>query len=194
MSSESLLHTDDNFADDKSRLERYGEDGTLLQRSVRPWKSILALQIAVFVASLTFSVSWFWMSTQNRTCMVNEPHVASPLWEAVRYQEHHMDVDLFKPSAFKGEPRPELRAAWDGVVNTTLILVDEQDLQNIGERTDNAHGVVTANGEKKYFAMVGVAHQLHCVDLIRKYIWRDHYPDYLAFQDEESTIHEHVGK
>ncbi|KAI5865341.1 hypothetical protein GGS23DRAFT_594879 [Durotheca rogersii] len=53
----------------------------------------------------------------------------------------------------------------------------------------------THNAKKlgdKYFASVDVFHQLHCLDLIRKYIFRNHYPDFMAFQDSEYAIFNHV--
>lgn len=68
------------------------------------------------------------------------------------------------------------------------MLVDEQDLLDIGESIENA-----TMFKDKYFAMVGVFHQLHCVDLIRKYLFREYYPTYSAFEDSEATVLEHVG-
>lgn len=70
----------------------------------------------------------------------------------------------------------------------SLVLVDDQDLLNIDQRIEDAAGI-----DGKYFAIISVAHQLHCVDLIRKYMFREHYPDYPAFKDSESMIVEHVG-
>ena len=62
-------------------------------------------------------------------------------------------------------------------------------MRALGQPTDNAKRF----GEK-YFAYVDVFHQLHCLDLVRKYRYRDYYPDYIAFQDDEDVITYHVGK
>lgn len=45
-----------------------------------------------------------------------------------------------------------------------------------------------------YFATVEVYHQLHCLDITRKYIWRDYYQDVDTFQDPPEMVWEHVGK
>ncbi|PLB55081.1 hypothetical protein P170DRAFT_432620 [Aspergillus steynii IBT 23096] len=99
----------------------------------------------------------------------------------------HFHADLHGTSRFTGAIRPELDAAWESVVETNLILIDEQSMDALKEPKENA----TKLGDK-YFAVVEVFHQLHCVDLIRKYIHRDNYPDYMAFQDPESTVLAHV--
>jgi hypothetical protein len=46
----------------------------------------------------------------------------------------------------------------------------------------------------RFFAYVDVFHQLHYLDLVRKYIVREHYKDFMAFQDTEDRILYHVGK
>ncbi|KAF9882665.1 hypothetical protein FE257_005659, partial [Aspergillus nanangensis] len=111
----------------------------------------------------------------------------SPLWDVVSYQPTVFDADIHGPSPFRGKVRPELDEAWDTTTNTSLILIDEQEMKALGESTHQAAKVGT-----KYFAVVEVFHQLHCVDLIRKYIHRDDYRDYMAFQDDEETILAHV--
>jgi len=61
----------------------------------------------------------------------------------------------------------------------------------------NALGQPIHNAKRygdKYFAYIDVFHQLHCLDLVRKYIFRDYYHSYIAFQDTEEQIFFHVGK
>ena len=45
-----------------------------------------------------------------------------------------------------------------------------------------------------YFATVEVYHQLHCLDITRKYIWRDYYQDVDTFQAPPDMVWEHVSK
>lgn len=70
-----------------------------------------------------------------------------------------------------------------------MILITEEDMNRINESTQNAYKL---NG--KYFALVAAFHQLHCVDLLRKYIYRESYLEYIAFHDSESMISNHVGE
>lgn len=69
-----------------------------------------------------------------------------------------------------------------------MILISEEDMKRLEEPTENAFG---HNG--KYFAIVDGFHQLHCVDLLRKYIYRENYPDYIAFHGSTSMVSWHVG-
>jgi hypothetical protein len=68
-------------------------------------------------------------------------------------------------------------------------LIDEDAMNALGQPTHNAKKY----GDK-YFAYIDVFHQLHCLDLVRKYIFRDHYPSYIAFQDTDERILYHVGE
>ncbi|KAG9236248.1 hypothetical protein BJ875DRAFT_337318, partial [Amylocarpus encephaloides] len=43
-----------------------------------------------------------------------------------------------------------------------------------------------------YIGYIDVFHQLHCLDLIRKYIYRAGYPDHADFQDTPERILWHV--
>lgn len=75
------------------------------------------------------------------------------------------------------------------MLTDSLILIDEEAMMSLKQPTHNAKKL----GDK-YFAYVDVFHQLHCLDLVRKYTFRDHYPDFMAFQDSEDIIFNHVGE
>lgn len=70
-----------------------------------------------------------------------------------------------------------------------MILVDDTVMNALGESTSNAK---SKNG--RYYAMVEVFHQLHCLNLIRKYTWRHLYRDDKSFQTTRGYLWEHVGK
>ena len=52
----------------------------------------------------------------------------------------------------------------------------------------------TKGKDGHYYATVEVFHQLHCLDITRKFIWRDHYSHVDTFQDPPDMVWEHVGK
>lgn len=74
-------------------------------------------------------------------------------------------------------------------IEDSLVLVDKDAMNALGQPIHNAKRY----GDK-YFAYIDVFHQLHCLDLVRKYIFRDYYPSYIAFQDTEERILFHVGE
>lgn len=71
-----------------------------------------------------------------------------------------------------------------------MILIDKEGMAAIHQSSDNAKGV---NGS--YYALIEVYHQLHCLNLIRKYLWRSYYSEDISFQRTgASQIWEHVGE
>jgi len=70
-----------------------------------------------------------------------------------------------------------------------MILIDEPGMVAIHQPSETAKGV---NGS--YYALVEVYHELHCLNLVRKYIWRDDYSEDISFQGPESQVLEHVGQ
>jgi hypothetical protein len=70
-----------------------------------------------------------------------------------------------------------------------MILIDEAGMAAIHQPSENAKRV---NGS--YYALVEVYHELHCLNLVRKYIWRDDYSEDISFQGPESQVLEHVGQ
>jgi hypothetical protein len=70
-----------------------------------------------------------------------------------------------------------------------LILLSEEEMGRLGHTVEGA-----ARQGKSYIALVEVFHQIHCVDMIRKFIFREHYPDWNALQGPSQGILDHVGK
>ena len=69
-----------------------------------------------------------------------------------------------------------------------MILVDDETLQSFDPTPKPSKGI-----EDQYYATVEVYHQLHCLDITRKFIWRDHYAHVDTFQDPPEMVWEHVG-
>lgn len=70
-----------------------------------------------------------------------------------------------------------------------MILVNQETLQSFDPTSKPSKGI---NGH--YYATVEVFHQLHCLDITRKFIWRNHYEHVDTFQDPPKMVWEHVGK
>ncbi|KDR76723.1 hypothetical protein GALMADRAFT_33089, partial [Galerina marginata CBS 339.88] len=82
------------------------------------------------------------------------------------------------PSIYRGNPTPELDAAWqkisqDGKLKYTRLTLNQ--LQAIGK--DDTPSKVRFREEDGggYAAALEVSHQLHCLDLLRKYSYREYY-------------------
>ncbi|KAK4187191.1 hypothetical protein QBC35DRAFT_385399 [Podospora australis] len=97
------------------------------------------------------------------------------------------DAELGAPSVFKGQPRKELDDAWGAIVDQPMILVNKETLE--------AYDPTSKPSKSKsghYYATVEVYHQLHCLDITREFIWRDHYQHVDTFQDPPEMVWERV--
>ena len=105
-------------------------------------KLFLGLNVVLFVFSIAILSTAIAITAIGDTPLprcIEEPHIAckshswcccycihqadlraAPAWEAVTYHEQQLQVDLFDTSPFKGQPRPELDAAWNGILNSML--------------------------------------------------------------------------
>ena len=70
-----------------------------------------------------------------------------------------------------------------------MIMVDHETLL----ATDQAPKP-TKGKDGHFYATVETYHQLRCLDITRKYIWRDYYQDVDTFQDPQEMLWEHVGE
>jgi hypothetical protein len=70
-----------------------------------------------------------------------------------------------------------------------MILANEKILQSFDLTSKPSKGI---NGH--YYATVEVFHQLHCLDITRKFIWRNRYGHIDTFQDPPEMVWEHVGE
>ena len=72
-------------------------------------------------------------------------------------------------NAFTGEPRPELDEAWHDLVRNDNIHVPASEITRF-----NLSSIELADGSG-VVAQLGVFHALHCLKMIRHFIYKDHY-------------------
>ncbi|KAL2212808.1 hypothetical protein CC79DRAFT_1318717 [Sarocladium strictum] len=104
----------------------------------------------------------------------------SPLNEAIDYYEADLENEFDQQTIYRGPPTPELENAWDELwridpvafpvdkltlVNRSEGVLNGQKLARLGDGSEDAP--VAANFE--------VFHQLHCLNYLRQYTWRDWY-------------------
>ncbi|KAK2009853.1 hypothetical protein LZ32DRAFT_630560 [Colletotrichum eremochloae] len=105
--------------------------------------------------------------------------VWSPLVEAVQYEERDW-VSIFatKNSPFTGPPTRELESNWDAIIEVPSVIIPSNRVPSLNR--DIKQGFVPVNNDSLtpgYVAGVEVFHHLHCVNVLRQYLWRDSYPE-----------------
>ena len=70
-----------------------------------------------------------------------------------------------------------------------FLLVNDTGVRALGQSLDEA-----VNLDGLYFALPEYYHQMHCLDIIRRFIRRPQYSDFVIFQRSEEEVMGHVGK
>lgn len=74
-------------------------------------------------------------------------------------------------------------------------MISQEELDRLGLPRNSLKVKDPATGKEGYRAAVEVFHQLHCLNLLRQYIYRDYYKDiYSDIQEEEMGLKGHVGE
>ncbi|KAK7182248.1 hypothetical protein PSPO01_11721 [Paraphaeosphaeria sporulosa] len=91
--------------------------------------------------------------------------------------------DDFEQSPYAGLPSSSIDAAWHYLLEPTTIRVTPGELNR-----SNQTSVPLPGGG--YMAWLGVFHELHCIKMVRQWVYRDHYyPNITEDEFEESSIH-----
>ncbi|KAF8907012.1 hypothetical protein CPB84DRAFT_1769237 [Gymnopilus junonius] len=126
---------------------------------------------------LFMSALFFCLWIRARTQRPEEP-VYSPANEAVEYLNSLTTFNgtFNHPSEFRGHPTPEIDAAWmrisQGVKPTRLTL--EQVLK-VGKKDSPSKVKFRDEDGGGYMASMEVTHQLHCLNMLRKYTYHEYY-------------------
>lgn len=100
----------------------------------------------------------------------------SPAVEAVEYLDVRFNGTLHKPSVSKGEPSPELDAAWNSIIfNMKPLQISSETLAKLGK--DKRPSLTRLPGEYggEYLVSMEITHHLHCLNMLRKYLDYDYY-------------------
>lgn len=112
------------------------------------------------------------------------------------YRRVKFNGTLDYPSIYRGDPSPEIDAAWDNLENVRVTSITEEEVLKIGKTTDAIK--IPSQFGGGYMASVEVNHQLHCLNFLRKSLVPAYYapPSHHAsveFTDQPSMIATHQG-
>lgn len=74
-------------------------------------------------------------------------------------------------------------------------MISQDELDRLGLPRNSLKVTDPATGKEGYRAAVEVFHQLHCLNLLRQYVYKEYYVNiYSDIQDEEEALKGHIGK
>ncbi|KUJ15076.1 uncharacterized protein LY89DRAFT_589180 [Mollisia scopiformis] len=95
----------------------------------------------------------------------------APALEAVEYITQDFSDAFNSTSIYRGPPTRELEDAWEKLTFKHAIEVPEDKIHGLN-RTEADHlRRVPSDVGTGYVALIEVFHQLHCLNLIRRYTW-----------------------
>ncbi|KAL9011506.1 MAG: hypothetical protein Q9173_003652 [Seirophora scorigena] len=98
----------------------------------------------------------------------------------------HIIFHNLSQSGFAGEPSPDIDASWDGMLAPMNIRVSEVELAR-----ENVESVALPE-DGGYLAWIGSFHQLHCLNMLRKWIYHDYYHAGMT-RAQTTHLQSHVG-
>ncbi|KAL9046167.1 MAG: hypothetical protein Q9214_000929, partial [Letrouitia sp. 1 TL-2023] len=119
----------------------------------------------------------------------------SPALEAVGdwTDIHRLNGSFRFPSVWRGEPSPEVDAAWSRITDVGAFQISEEEMKRVDPTF--ADGAVRLSPKQGggHMASLEVFHQLHCVNLVRQYTYKDYYQDKAtSFEDPPDLLRIHV--
>ncbi|KAJ8120079.1 hypothetical protein ONZ43_g3123 [Nemania bipapillata] len=120
----------------------------------------------------------------------------------VEYYDTDFENEFAHKTKYRGPPTPEIEAAWDQIWNLGSVEVPLDGPARLGKAHENlVH--IDSDETRGYTGMLEVFHQLHCLNLIRQYTWKDYYDEHMrewldtghnhALVDLNVTNHHSVG-
>ncbi|TGO30055.1 hypothetical protein BPAE_0008g00470 [Botrytis paeoniae] len=98
--------------------------------------------------------------------------IYTPIRDAIVKEKKIIDVSVLHGNPLKGPPSPELDEAWSRLLMNANVRVSAEDLEKAG-----VESIPLNDGSGKYYAILDVYHQLHCLKYIRHYMYKDIYDD-----------------
>ncbi|KAK2779161.1 hypothetical protein CKAH01_11420 [Colletotrichum kahawae] len=118
----------------------------------------------------------------------------APAIDAVEYEWVTYQNKFDQPSAYRGQPTPELEQAWSDLIALELINVPVEKLPALNKSTAGPWRHPTREQGGGVAGFIEVFHQLHCLNLVRQFTYRDsyNYSMEVPFGDTAAMLRLHV--
>jgi hypothetical protein len=154
---------------------------------------LIANSILFCVSAILLAITYI-RSTPRAAQFVEKFSSYSPAREAVKYVSGTFNATQGKDSGYIGTSN-ETEEMWNWVtvdIGDQMITPEELKLVNKPETSIKTRDPKT--GKEGYRIGLEVFHQLHCLNLIRKSTYRDHYNGKGDFAEKDEAIRGHLGE
>ncbi|KAM3440171.1 hypothetical protein NHJ13734_003369 [Beauveria thailandica] len=96
----------------------------------------------------------------------------SPALSALKFWEGNFENEFQRKSIYRGPPAMELEKAWDKLWHHQGVGVPKEGLVALNKTNGKYLQTNRSTAAKpEYYALVGMFHQLHCLNIIRQATW-----------------------
>ncbi|KAI3331742.1 hypothetical protein HD806DRAFT_546089 [Xylariaceae sp. AK1471] len=147
------------------------------RRALWPWIA----HVIFFTSSLTLfvmgSIRFYRSSTSEVSIEPLWTREYGPAVEAVGQKHGWQLLGAFdQPSPWRGQPNEEVDKAWDDITHSGVFSVTEEDIERIG-KLENSTVMLPPESGGGYMASLEAVHQLHCLNMLREFSFREYYAD-----------------
>ncbi|OCL09203.1 hypothetical protein AOQ84DRAFT_291711, partial [Glonium stellatum] len=115
----------------------------------------------------------------------------APALKSVKYNTLIFNGSFYQPSIYRGNPSEELDASWDRITDNPLFPISAMELGKIGKSLNSVKYPPDRGGD--YAGGLEVFHQLHCLNILRKYTYAEYYfPREKIFQLAPEMVRAHL--
>ncbi|KAJ8125183.1 hypothetical protein O1611_g8458 [Lasiodiplodia mahajangana] len=130
-----------------------------------------------FICTIVLLITLIFKRPTDKQCGI-QTSIWSPANEAIEYEVVGPQNPFAHKSPYRGPPTPELETAWDDLWLHGSFRFPEDKLHLINRTVDLGNDRSLKpwhDGKGGFHGQLEVYHQLHCLNLIRQYTWRDWY-------------------
>ncbi|KAI1363194.1 hypothetical protein F5Y08DRAFT_251979 [Xylaria arbuscula] len=174
--SESQPEASDKLLSGSSSQTDFSDHVEFRRAQKTQWCSRRIIALPAFLAFLTIYSLALVSLVKDSVCLPGskpaEKLIYTPVRDAIVREKKTIDVSVLHGNPFKGPPSPELDEAWSRLLMNANVRVSAEDLEKAG-----VESIPLNDGSGKYYAILDVYHQLHCLKYIRHYMYKDIYND-----------------
>ncbi|KAG1820567.1 uncharacterized protein BJ212DRAFT_1038226 [Suillus subaureus] len=167
------------------------EDEKLLHRDAeaRPHSKSRLLHVSLWlIHGILIFITLLFFTLWARALSKDDILLYSPANEAIESKGIvRFNGSWDRREVYRGSPSPDLEAAWDrvtangrpmGITLEQLLEIEEEPAPFMARYPEEYGG--------NYLAIVEVIHHLHCINIVRRSTWRNHYmaedPDFIRWR------------
>ncbi|KAF2657404.1 hypothetical protein K491DRAFT_677238 [Lophiostoma macrostomum CBS 122681] len=154
------------------------------------WISTSLLASSVFL-NLLISVVLFFAITKKPTDQQCSRQLSVYL---VEYIEYDFAAEFNSTNIYRGPPTPEREEAWYNLTYKHAIEIPATELASLNRSEADHLRHASEDESSGYVALIEVFHQLHCLNMIRRYTWYQagkyaDLPNGLVHNEVENRMH-----